>query len=318
MSDDTPMAIRYTGGDLDRADALRKDPAWIAARLAEPATRFVPMWRDRHFAEPFSARRPDAVSELVFLGLRDGAAFFAADLSPLDETAARAAAGGGELRDLRELAASLDARDASVLAYARGMLHWHRNHGFCGRCGSPTESQRGGHMRLCRNPDCGREHYPLISPAVIMLVSRRGDDGTRYALLGRHGRLARGVWSTLAGFVELGESFEETVAREVFEEAGVRIAGARYLGSQPWPFPASLMVGFRAEAVTTAITIDPEELQEARWFTADEVRSFGDFYEEQAEYRLPRRDSIARFLVEAWLDEAADGRRVDDDRSAPR
>ncbi|MCU1347869.1 MAG: hydrolase [Acidobacteria bacterium] len=296
-------SIRYTGGDLDRADALRKDPEWIAARLAEPATRFVLMWRDRNFATPYVDRPVDAATEQVFLGLRDGAAVFASDLSQLDEADALAAVGDGSFRDLRELAATLEARDASVLAYARGMLHWHRNHRFCGRCGSPTGSRRGGHMRVCLDPDCGREHFPLISPAVIMLVSRRGDDGTRYCLLGRHARLPRGVWSTLAGFVELGESFEETVAREVFEESGIRVAQSRYVASQPWPFPASLMVAFRAEASSSEITIDAEELEEARWFTADEVRRFGDWYDESAEYRLPRRDSIARFLVDSWLTE---------------
>jgi len=299
--------IRYTGGDLDRADALRKDPEWIAARFADAAALFVPVWRDQPFAIPFVDRAPAAAAFHVFLGMREEAPVFAADLSDLDEHEAIAALGdvpaGAAFRDLRELSAALDARDASVLAYARGMLLWHRNHRFCGRCGSPTESRRGGHMRVCLDESCGREHFPLISPAVIMLVSRRGEDGTRYCLLGRHGRLASGIWSTLAGFVELGESMEETVVREVFEESGIRVASTRYLGSQPWPFPASLMVGFRAEAASSEITIDPEELEDARWFTADEVRAFGDFHDPNARYRLPRPDSIASFLVHSWLEE---------------
>lgn len=293
------MTIRYTGGDLDRADALRKDPEWIAAQLADPSARFIPMWRDRTFAVPFVDRAPADASLHVFLGLRDSAPIFASELSHLEEADVAATV------DLRELAVALDAQDAAVLAYARGMLLWHRNHGFCGRCGSPAESRRGGHMRLCTNEACAREHFPLISPAVIMLVERRGDDGTRYCLLARHGRLAAGVWSTLAGFVELGESMEETVVREVFEEAGVRVAKTRYMGSQPWPFPASLMVGFRAEASSSEITIDAEELEDARWFRAAEVRAFGDYYDGGAPYRLPRRDSIARFLVDSWLDEGS-------------
>jgi NAD+ diphosphatase len=288
--------IRYTGGDLDRADALRKDPEWVAAKLADPAALFVPVWRDRIAVVAFVDEAPADASIHVFLGLRDGAPIFASDLSHREESE-------DAFRDLRELAPAFDARDASVLAYARGMLHWHRNHRFCGRCGSPTESRRGGHMRVCLDEACGREHFPLISPAVIMLVERRGEDGTRYCLLGRHGRLARGVWSTLAGFVELGESMEETVVREVFEEAGIRVSATRYMGSQPWPFPASLMVGFRAEASSSEITIDVEELQDARWFTEAEVRAFGDFHDAHAEYRLPRRDSIARFLVDSWLGE---------------
>jgi len=307
MRVDLTTPIRYTGGDLDRADALRKDPEWIAARLADPSALFVPVWRDRPFAIPFVDRRPAAAAFHVFLGMREATPVFAADLSDLDEAQAVAAlgeqSGGAAFRDLRELAVALEARDASVLAYARGMLHWHRNHQFCGRCGSPTESRRGGHMRVCLEASCGREHFPLISPAVIMLVERRGDDGTRYCLQARHARLATGVWSTLAGFVELGESMEETVVREVFEETGVRVARTRYLGSQPWPFPASLMVGFRAEASSAEITLDAEELDEARWFSAAEVREFGDFNDGGARYRLPRRDSIASFLVHSWLEE---------------
>jgi NAD+ diphosphatase len=302
--------IRYTGGDLDRADALRKDPEWVAARLADPAALFVPIWRDRPFAVPMLDRRPAAAAFLVFLGLREETPVFAADLSNLDEHEAVAALGdevaGATFRDLRELSVALEARDASVVAYARGMLHWHHNHQFCGRCGSVTESRRGGHMRACLNEACGREHFPLISPAVIMLVERRGDDGTRYCLLARHSRLATGVWSTLAGFVELGESMEETVVREVFEESGIRVERVRYLGSQPWPFPASLMVGFRAEAASSEITIDAEELADARWFSAAEVRAFGDFNDAGAAYRLPRRDSIASFLVHSWLEEEGD------------
>lgn len=265
------------------------------------------MWRDQHLlaanGDPLlrDARHLlDAASELVLLGLREQAPVFAVDLSPRDEQQLDA-----HLGNMRDIAASLPARDSAVLGYARGMLHWHRNHHFCGYCGHATESRNGGHVRVCLREGCGREWYPAMSPAVIMLVERPASaDAPRRCLLARHGRLPRGVWSTLAGFVEPGESLEETVAREVFEESGVRVIEATYQASQPWPFPASLMLAFRAVAATDEIVIDADELDEARWFTADEVRQFADWHDTNAEYRLPRRDSVARMLVDEWVTEA--------------
>ena len=190
------------------------------------------------------------------------------------------------------------------MAYARGILHWHQHHRYCGQCGHPTENQHGGHMRLCLNPDCGRETFPRTDPAVIMLVEHTPSNGEPpKCLLGRHSAWPPGSYSTLAGFVEPVESLEEAVAREVFEEAGIRVANVRYQASQPWPFPSSLMLGFRAQAETTAIKLDPDELADARWFTAEEIRSFGEWGDDSASLRLPRKDSIARFLVESWLGE---------------
>ena len=298
----TRETLRYTGGDLDRADALRKRPDWVAEQLARTDALVVAIWRDQHLlaanGDPLlgGARELlETASERVLLGLRDGAPVFAVDISALDEPSWRVA-------QIRDIAASLPARDAAVLGYARGMLHWHRNHHFCGYCGHATESRNGGHVRVCLRESCGREWYPAMSPAVIMLVERPATaDRERTCLLARHGRLPRGVWSTLAGFVEPGESLEETVAREVFEEAGVRVASATYQASQPWPFPSSLMLAFRAVASSDEIVIDADELDEARWFTAAEVRKFADWHDVDAEYRLPRKDSVARMLVDEWV-----------------
>ena len=292
--------LSYTGGDLDRADRFRKVPGWAEERLADPSTLIAPVWRDRHLVTASAVAHPLRSlpsSELVFLGIRDGAAIFAADLSPLGEEEARDLAGDGAFVELRTAVHSVSAADASLLAYARGILHWHRNHQFCGRCGSPSRSERAGHMRVCTS--CGLEMFPVTSPAVIMLVERRMRDGSRACLMARHAALARGVWSTIAGFVEPGESLEETVAREAMEETGLRVGAIHYRGSQPWPFPASLMIGFRAEAETFEITIDRDELEDARWFTPEELNPFGE-WESDAEYRLPRRDSIARLLIEEW------------------
>ena len=210
----------------------------------------------------------------------------------------------GEFVDLRRAGPLLATRDATLMAYARGILHWHQHHRYCGKCGHATESQHGGHMRLCTNPDCSRETFPRTDPAVIVLVEYRpANGGPPRCLLGRHQAWPPGAFSTIAGFVESVESLEKAVAREVFEETGVRVGNVIYQASQPWPFPASLMLGFRAQAERTTITIDPDALAEARWFTAEELRSFGEWGDEAAPLRLPRKDSIARFLVESWVAE---------------
>ena len=192
--------------------------------------------------------------------------------------------------DLRRAAALLERGQASLLAHARGMMHWHRNHLFCGTCGGATLSRQGGHVRVCGS--CGREHFPRTDPAVIMLVVRDGA-----CLLARKPEWTDGMYSTLAGFVEPGESLEEAVAREVFEETAVTVADVSYRASQPWPFPASLMLGFRARATTTRIQIDDHELADARWFRRDDL-AHGR--------HLPRADSIARWLIDEWLAEGRD------------
>jgi NAD+ diphosphatase len=170
-------------------------------------------------------------------------------------------------------------------------MWWHARHRFCGVCGAPTESVEAGHVRRCTSPACGASHFPRTDPAVIMLVH----DGDR-ALLGRQKIWPPGMYSTLAGFVEPGESLEETVAREVFEESGIRVAEVRYHSSQPWPFPASLMIGFHAAAASREIRMDQSELEDCGWFSRAELRDFG-----RQGKALPRADSIARRLIEDWL-----------------
>ena len=170
-------------------------------------------------------------------------------------------------------------------------MHWHGRHLHCGICGYATESRSGGHVRVCTNAGCSASHFPRTDPAVIMLVSR-GDA----CLMGHNKRFPQKLYSALAGFVEPGESLEEAVAREVMEETGVEVANVRYHSSQPWPFPASIMLGFHADAVSEEITVDNDELKDARWFSRDDVRNF-----EALGLMLPRPDSIARQLVEHWL-----------------
>jgi len=311
----------YAGVALDRVAVARRDDAWIAERLADPKARIVPVWRDLNlFAAGDGADGvPGAVllaaaeagpvlaaaAELAILGLENSTAYFAADLSGLDEAAAGRLADGGEFRDLRQVGALMRGPEAALLAYARGLMYWHRRHRFCGVCGEPTASQCGGHVRRCGNAQEPHEHFPRTDPAVIMLVTADDLDGRGpAALLGRQSRWPDGMYSTLAGFVEPGETLEEAVAREVREETSVTVADVRYQASQPWPFPSSLMLGFRARAVTTGIEVDKRELQDAKWFRPEDIRRFGEWgTAPPGANRLPRKDSIARWLIETWLAE---------------
>lgn len=285
----------YGTQDLDRAVGLRRDEAWLRARLADPQSRLVAISNLKvRVLDPEDRPRaafvaPAAVSELAepaFLGLDvDGCAVFAADV-PEDADLP------GELVELRQVGTRMPAVEAGILAYARGLSHWRERHRFCGRCGSQTDAAQAGHVRVC--PECGLQHFPRTDPAIIVLV--RKDDR---ALLGRSPRFVPGMYSTLAGFVEPGESLESAVAREVFEETGIVVEDAIYRSSQPWPFPSSLMLGFHAIAVTEAITIEEDELEDARWFTRDELRD-----PKSIGLRLPGVDSIARALVEDFLADA--------------
>ncbi len=289
----------YASGGIDRATHLRNDDVWLAERLADPTSRFAPVWRMHNLFATNDEQQPvflesgdaaaEAADEVVLLGLANGTVYFALDYSnqlepPLSDV--------GVFRDLRAVGAILSHQAGTLLAYARGIVYWHVRHRFCGECGAPTLSRHAGHLRVCSNPDCGVSCFPRTDPAVIMLVH----DGER-VLMGRQNRWPPGMHSVLAGFVEPGESLEGAVAREIYEEAGIEIDDIRYHSSQPWPFPSSIMLGFTARAVTTRIIVDHTELEDARWYRREDLlRS-----PENEEFRLPRKDSIARRLVDDWL-----------------
>jgi NAD+ diphosphatase len=292
----------YADVALDRAAHLRDDADWLAASLAAPGTVIIPVWRARNLVVEGEAPRAvllplaraaalvAAARETVLLGLQGETAYFAVDLSHLDDPSGLPIDEGSFI-DLRLVGALLGRGEAGLLAYAKGILHWHSRHRFCGACGAPTMVRAAGHMRICTSAQCARPHFPRTDPAVIMLVS----DGVR-ALLGRKAEWPQGMYSTLAGFVEPGESLEQTVAREVAEEAGVMVTDIRYHSSQPWPFPASLMVGFFARTSATEFHMNPDELEDLRWFSRDELAAGG-----AGIARRPRSDSIARRLINAWL-----------------
>ena len=307
----------FAGGGVDRAGLMRKDTGWVEQHLGHPDSRVVPVWRDRHLvrleddATPvmltvaeLRALAPAADAPLPFLGLHEERAVFCADISHLDEPLEHPALRErGALMDIRDVAALMGRAEAQILAHARALLYWHRRHLFCGVCGAPTVPEEAGHVRACTNADCGVHHFPRTDPAVIMLVV----DGDT-CLLGRRAGRGNMMYSTLAGFVEPGESLEEAVAREVMEETGVAVANVRYAHSQPWPFPANLMLGFYADAASTGIRVNEEELADARWFGRDEVcelmaaRDRADAEKLDNAYRLPRPISIARRLIGDWLD----------------
>ena len=294
----------YAGGTFDRAAPRRKDAAWVAGLIEAAESRFVATWRGRSLVLAGNDAMPRAAylgrdqigaipCEPVLLGIVEERAVFAVDVSACDAPLEALANGVAlEFTDLRRVGPLLPRQEGALLAYARGIAYWHERHRYCGVCGAPTRSEEGGHVRRCTDAACGTTHFPRTDPAVIMLVH----DGER-CLLGRKPEWPKGMHSTLAGFVEPGESLEEAVAREVFEETGIRVADVTYHSSQPWPFPASLMLGFHARALSTAITVDPEELEHAAWYE----RRYMLEHEDDDTLRLPRRDSIARRLVEDWL-----------------
>nr|WP_321454510.1 NAD(+) diphosphatase [uncultured Cohaesibacter sp.] len=188
-----------------------------------------------------------------------------------------------------------------AIAQARGLLNWHENSPFCSKCGSKTVVTLGGARRDC--PNCGAIHFPRTDPAVIMLVLRRDPDGVERCLLAHHTRFSGPMFTTLAGFMEQGETIEAAVRREVFEEAAVRVGSVRYMASQPWPFPASLMIGCYAEALSSEITIDPTELTDARWFTRQEVKVMMDRSTDSEMPHTPGPFSIAAWLIRSWVNQ---------------
>ena len=312
--------VRYAGGILDRAAKLREDDDWISAALVSDAAMAVLVHNDQNLVTrtdrredtraamvPLSALRERVMANgasWVFLGLDGEVPVFGVDVSSELIAEVPDIRDAGEFADLRRIGSLVPPAEAAMLAYARAMIGWNKRHRFCTVCGSLMESQRAGHLRRCTTPGCGAESFPRTDPAVIMLVTRPAvSDQPPRCLLARHQRFPGGAYSLLAGFVEPGESLEDAVAREVWEETGVRVSDVRYEASQPWPFPFSMMVGFRAVAETDEIVVDADELEDARWFTAAEVSAFGEWEDDTATFRFPRRDSIARYLLEQWMAE---------------
>jgi NAD+ diphosphatase len=318
--------VTFGGGGLDRAAHIRGDANALSAALAHDKAACVLLWRGKVLMNdgalamvPMShpvlgqglSRQIDAP---VFLGLEaSGAPNFACDISgwtPGDQDLSSL----GQFRDtsfqqhpdfppgyvfaeLRVVMADLTPHDAELAATAKAIVNWHGAHGFCAACGQPSQVSQAGWQRSCAA--CGTPHFPRTDPVVIMLITHGNS-----VLMGRNENWPQGMFSLLAGFVEPGETIEAAVRREVFEESGVRVGPVGYLASQPWPFPASLMLGCRGEATTTEITIDPAELEEARWVTREEMMDV--FAGDHPDIKPARRGAIAHFLLHNWLADTLD------------
>jgi NAD+ diphosphatase len=247
-------------------------------------------------SEQLKAIFPNGIDSPIFLGVTNNINYVGVDLdqnnSEMDLWCNKNSI---IVEDLRKYGPTLNDVDASFLSLNNGMTFWHKTHQFCGSCGFKNNTTEAGFVKVCSNIDCGKSHFPRTDPAIITLISYKDK-----VLLGRSPRFPEGMYSTLAGFVEPGESLEQALEREVFEEVGVKVKNIRYFNSQPWPFPASLMLGFFAEAINEDMKIDYNEIEDAHWFSIEELRSLkhplisGGF-------KLPRVDSIARRLVDNWI-----------------
>ena len=299
----TPHHLSY--GGLDRNDIARRDLGLLKRVLAQLETRYILVWRGRNFFEydtiglksmrclSFEMVRPFLDKAiLIYLGKdRSQTEYICLDISKYPEDKLDPLLTIGQFGDLREADPSISGDDGSILAYAKAMCHWHARSEYCSVCGSIASSGEAGHIRKCSNVDCAVTHFPRTDSAVIVAVTFKDK-----ILLGRQPIWPEGMLSVLAGFVEPGETLEHAVAREVNEEAGLIIKNVCYQHSQPWPFPASLMVGFRAEAVSDKLTINTQEIEMAEWYSREQIAEFDGVVK-----YLPRKLSISRRLIEEWL-----------------
>ena len=296
----------FAGNPLDRCEAERRDEQWIATQIKNPNTRFLPFHRLQVLTESVDGRTrlrwlqgEDGARLLgdqppVLLGKRGDTVHFAFDASHVEDPQQQPGLETGQFADCRLAAMAMDTPETGIIAQARAQVHWHRSHRFCSACGAPSEARRGGHVRVC--PRCKAEHFPRTDPVAIMLVT----DGDRCLLGQPKGPLVKtGIYSALAGFIDQGESIEEAVRREVKEEAGLTVGAVRYHSSQPWPFVSSLMIGCLADAVTTDIHMDTEEMHDVRWFSRQEILDARAGT--HPSLKLPGPIAIAHHLVEAWI-----------------
>lgn len=288
------QALGFAGGILDRADQVRTDPGRLARAFADPCARL--LLTDG--LDPIAGKDGDLawttlppgrdLRDFILLGVDENGPAFA-------EIKADIPHAGAFSPKLWDIAPLLKAEALALYGAARSLVDWHKRHGFCANCGTPTEVSKGGWSRLCKG--CGAEHFPRVDPVTIMLAEHDGR-----ILVGRQSRFPPGRYSALAGFVEPGETIEEAVARELSEEAGVRVHGVRYVMSQPWPFPSSLMIACIGQTDDPALTLDRNEIEDAKWVNAAEVRA-ALAGEPDAPFGAPPPMAVAHWLLRHWLDE---------------
>jgi NAD+ diphosphatase len=310
----TAFQNTYAGNPLDRAGERRSDAAWIEARLADPNSLAMALWNGQPLAEtkvgggaslrfisgPLAKALAGGEEWLLFLGLRpdDDVAVFAVDLEgAVDPSAGVMQPIGGGFEGLRALAPRLDPQEAAIAAQAKAVFEWRRRHRFCSACGQPSEVADAGWKRVCRA--CAVDHFPRTDPVVIMLATQ-DHDGSQRCLLGRQAVWPQGMFSTLAGFMEPGESIEEACARELFEEAHLEAVAVRYHSSQPWPYPSNLMIGLIAEVAAGEGRPDQTELEAVRWFTKPKAAAL--LRGEIDGLFAPPPFAIAHQLIKAWTE----------------
>ncbi len=302
-------ALQYTQMNLHRADDMRRSPDLLAEHWTDPNCRVVALHENKNLLNnsfvPVLATQAELSAHGMqpgmgsFLGFDSETPYFAVCCNDDEANQWCKYYPGSDFIDLRTAGPAIGNEVASLLAYARGLTYWQSKNVYCAKCGGLNELVAGGHTMQCTQ--CSGECFPRTDPAVIMMVEHTDEQGIKKCLLGRSPAWPEGCLSTLAGFVETGESLENAVIREVLEETGVKVVNPRYIASQPWPFPQSMMLGFMATAVSTEIILDDKELAEAHWFSASEVRQFGEWADQAEGPKLPRVDSIARLLINQWL-----------------
>lgn len=301
--------LNYSDMPLDRCSNVRKDPTWFKGQMSSQSVWLLVKNNETLFIKntpqimflPYEQITQLNLTNALFLGLNTTKkGVFALDVSDIDDTTLAPIISGAEFMDIRKQGPLVDIKEGSIAALARGLCYWHATHRFCGRCGSKNHLVEAGHSRLCENERCKHPTFPRTDPAVIMVVTKTFADGIERCLLGRQAVWPRGMYSSLAGFVDPGETLEQAVAREVKEEAGVEVNDVTYVASQPWPFPSSIMLGFFAKATSEQINLDKDELDDAKWFSREDLANFGNWHDEGEHLKLPRTDSISRYLIEHW------------------
>ena len=294
---------QFTAVRLNREVELRDDAKWVAEMLTDPNTRLVPLWRSRSLLErgadgtiaiylsPAELTEPDRIQPPTLLGNDGEREYFAVSVTDTQKDTILAKFPEARFADLRRASIDMAAKHAGILAYAKALHYWQHRHAFCGVCGNPNLLRSAGHRMKCSNDECARETFPRIDPAIIVLVTHKDA-----CLLGRNAKWRAKHFSTLAGFVEPGESLEDAVVREVYEEVQIHLENIRYVSSQPWPFPASAMCGFYAEAVDRSSGTS-DEVEETRWFTVESLK--GAVLND--EVRLSPPVSIAFRLLADWF-----------------
>ncbi len=294
---------QFTDVRLNREVELRDNAQWVAETLRNPGTRLVPLWRSRSLLErgddgtmavylsPLELDQPDRIQPPTLLGNDGVRDYFAVSVTDGQKDAILEQYPQAIFSDLRRASIDMAAKHAGILAYAKALHYWQHRHAFCGVCGHPNMLLSAGHRMVCSNEECGRVSFPRIDPAIIVLITH-GDA----CLLGRNAKWRPRHFSTLAGFVEPGESLEDAVVREVYEEVQLQLTDIRYVSSQPWPFPASAMCGFYAEAADQVTGVSAE-VEETRWYTVESLKQaiIDD------EVRLSPPVSIAFRLLADWF-----------------